>query len=188
MTDFTHLMFWVLVGHFVGDYLLQSKEMALTKTAKTGHGLSMCLLHCIAYSVAVSTAAVLVVYGLTLDIPLLSIYAILGVVFLSHFPIDRWSLADKWLKMIEGRQLDEVFKDAFKDATHLPNEFPPLPDGFANPTHPRVVVPVADKEFVADVATRQAFTALVYAVVDNTLHFLLMTAGFAALLYFGVIP
>jgi hypothetical protein len=107
------------------------------------------------------------------------------MVFATHYPIDRLGLADKWLKMIHGRQLDEVFKEAFSDSTYLPSNF-----DSSTRINGKVVktTPPADKEFVADVATRQAFTALVYAVVDNTLHFLLMTAGFAALLHWGVIP
>jgi hypothetical protein len=150
--DFTHLMFWVIVGHFVGDYLLQSKHMALTKSAPGWRGFCTCLHHCFWYTMAVANVACIAVPGFSPD----SRLAIVGMVFLTHFPIDRWGLADKWLKMIHGRQLDEVFKEA--------DTLPKRPD------------------YVADVATRQSFTALVYAVVDNLLHFLLMTAGFAALL------
>lgn len=167
----THLMFWVLVGHFVGDYLLQTKAMALTKTAKNLDGWTLCLSHCLLYSLSVTVAAFFALGG----VPAVSAYAIFGMVFVTHLPIDRWSLADKYLRLIGGRQLDEVFKEA---TIAGPPSFPWKEKEFL----------LADKAHVADVATRQAFTALVYAVVDNTLHFLLMTAGFAAFLYGGVIP
>lgn len=175
MTDFTHLMFWVLVGHFVGDYLLQSKQKALTKSVPGWTGLAACLLHCGWYTLAVCTAACLAM-GNFWTLEPSSKWWMMLMVFATHFPIDRWSLADKWLKMIHGRQLDEVFKEATSTSN--------VPSVAWQGTE----YLLADKTNVANVATRQAFTALVYAVVDNTLHFLLMAAGFAALLYWGVLP
>jgi len=175
MHELTHLMFWVLVGHLVGDYLLQDKRMALTKGAKTLEGVIVCLMHCILYSAAVTVAACL---ALSCTDPT-RILIINCMVFLTHFPIDRWSLADKYLKLIRGRQLDEVFKEI---PTHTGSSIKP------SIKWRDTEYLLADKAHVADVATRQAFTALVYAVADNTLHFLLMTAGFAALLHLGVLP
>lgn len=172
----TYLMFWVLVGHFVGDYLLQTKTMALTKTQR----LDTCLAHCLLYTLAVTiTASIAISACGPLVHPVRATLCMLAMVFLSHFPIDRWSLADKYLKLIHGRQLDEVYKELppvqlLKVAYGAARDLPP---GTTN---------MADKAYVVDVATRQSFTALVYAVVDNTLHFLLMVGGFALLMRFGV--
>ena len=42
-----------LIGHLVGDYLLQNDWMALNKKAMTFRGWLACLIHCFLYSVAV---------------------------------------------------------------------------------------------------------------------------------------
>lgn len=177
----THLMFWVLVGHFVGDYLFQSKHMALSKGNKGWSGITTCVTHCTLYALAVTTAAGAYLWGWTGPWGTKA-WLVWCVVFLTHFPIDRWSLADKWLKVIGGRQLDEIFKEAVAAGNIHPDQSH-AGYSLASHNHPSL----ADRQLVADFTTRQSFTALVYAVVDNTLHFLLMTAGFATLLYFGVI-
>lgn len=61
------------------------------------------------------------------------------LVFLSHYPIDRWSLASKWLKLIGGRTFMEAYESKEKY-----------------------------REF--DVA----FSCIVYAVADNTMHLVLL--------------
>ena len=170
MADLTHLMFWAVIGHLVGDYLLQNKWMALNKNEKGWYGIGICTAHSLIYSIAVTLVVGIYLWGFA---PYgIRVWAILTMVFLTHYPIDRWSLADKWLKLIRGRQLDEVFKEA--DLRHL--------NGMALPNPPGHMTQVAN------VATQQSFTALAYAVADNTTHFLLMTAGFAALLNLGVLP
>ncbi len=65
---------------------------------------------------------------------------------MSHFPIDRWSLAGKWLQLIKGRD--------FFAAYHSKAEFHEID---------------------------LSFSTIVYVVVDNTFHLLLMAAIF---LYF----
>ncbi len=117
----------ILLGHLVGDYILQGRKMALAKSKKGHKGLLWCLLHCSIYT------AVMCLFLWTYN-PL-----IIVLVFLSHFPIDRWSLANKWLQ----------FKDAhtFIDAYQSTEKYREL-----------------------DIA----FSALVYTVVDNTFHLLLL--------------
>jgi hypothetical protein len=89
----------IVLGHLAGDYLFQSKKMALYKSRPGWEGAKWCLLHCLIYT------AVICVFLWTAN-PL-----IVGLVFLSHYPIDRWSLASKWLKMIRGR---DFLKDYVK--------------------------------------------------------------------------
>ena len=64
---------------------------------------------------------------------------IILLVFLSHFPLDRWSLASKWLKLIRGRDFIQAY---------LKKEGP----------------------WEIDLS----FACLVYAVVDNTMHLILL--------------
>jgi hypothetical protein len=117
----------MLLGHLVGDYLLQPKKMAIEKSAKGWPGWLWCLAHCILYTTTVCmfcwTAKPLVIF----------------LVFLSHFPIDRWSLADHWLRFIGGRTLRAAY-----ESTSVYREI------------------------------EISFACLVYAVADNTMHFILL--------------
>jgi len=117
----------IILGHLVGDYLLQSKAMALEKSAKGFNGILWCTLHSLIYTASVC------LFLWTLN-PL-----IIGLVFLSHWPIDRWSLASKWLKLIRGRNFVEAFNS---------------------------------REEYRDIDL--AFSCLVYVVVDNTMHLILL--------------
>ncbi len=117
----------IILGHLAGDYLLQSKSMALQKASGGARGFWWCTLHCLIY-------AVVVCLFLWTANPLIG-----ALVFLSHWPIDRWSLASHWLKMIKGRDFI---------AAHLSQE----------------------KFKEVDLV----FSCLVYVVVDNTLHLILL--------------
>jgi len=163
VADLTHLMFWAVLGHFIGDYLLQNKWM-LSKSEKGTWGALVCIIHSFIYSLAVTLVVSLYFYGSLLNSlrgPL-----VLTMVFLTHYPIDRWSLATKWLKWIKGRRLDR-FDDMYQESY----------SGYLS----RV-------SNVSNIATQQAFAAIVYTIADNTTHILLMIAGFATLLYYGMLP
>lgn len=89
----TELFVALLFGHLAGDYLLQSKRMALKKAEPGLAGLGWCICHCVIYSATVTcflAAADLRVFVL---------------VFFAHFLPDRWTLASKWLKLIGGRDI-----------------------------------------------------------------------------------
>ncbi|MCX6779101.1 MAG: DUF3307 domain-containing protein [Candidatus Magasanikbacteria bacterium] len=81
----------IFLGHLVGDYFLQNKKMAWMKSERSWTGFWWCTLHCLIYTLSVC------LFLWTID-PL-----IITLVFLSHWPIDRWSLANYWLKLIGGR-------------------------------------------------------------------------------------
>jgi len=85
------------LGHLVGDYLLQNVWMAKTKTQKTKAGLAAAIIHCLLYTLAVG----LICWNFT---PLF-----IALVFASHYPIDRWSLGTKWLRLIRGRDIEEAY-------------------------------------------------------------------------------
>jgi len=164
VTDLTHLMFWAVIGHLVGDYLLQNKWMALNKNEKGWYGIGVCVTHSLIYSIAVALVVGIYLWGFA---PYgVRVWAVVTMVFLTHYPIDRWSLADKWLKWIKGRRLDKfdsMYQESYSGYLSRPSN-------------------------VSSIATQQAFAAIVYTIADNTTHILLMVAGFAALLYFGVLP
>lgn len=117
----------LVLGHLVGDYLLQPKKMAIEKQNKGWSGLLWCLLHCLIYTLAIC------LFTSTVE-PLK-----IGLIFLSHFPIDRWSLAGKWLDFIKGRN----FMTAYESRSRYHE-------------------------------IDLAFSAIVYTIVDNTGHILLM--------------
>ncbi|HAM88446.1 MAG: hypothetical protein US83_C0004G0061 [Candidatus Falkowbacteria bacterium GW2011_GWC2_38_22] len=92
----------IMMGSWLGDYLTQSRLMALTKSEKSFRGVTICFLHCAIYTVSVC-----------LFLQRFDLYTV-GVIFLSHFPIDYWSLGQKWLDMIKGRNIVKAFNSADK--------------------------------------------------------------------------
>lgn len=129
---FAELFILALLGHLIGDFLLQSKKMALGKSVKGWGGFWTCTFHVFTYTMSVATllsAASHVTFWCGLFI------------FIPHWIIDRWSLASVWLKAMRGRTFEAAYssKDSYR-------------------------------EF--DIA----FTAIVYTVVDNTLHLLSLWA------------
>jgi hypothetical protein len=77
----------LLLGHLVGDYLLQTNKMATTKKDKGIYGFLACFIHCLLYTLAI---CVFVGYWSWLGIAL---------VFLSHWIVDRY----KWLHYIHTK-------------------------------------------------------------------------------------
>jgi len=94
----------MILGHLAGDYLLQNRAMMLRKTENSLTGQFWCALHCLFY-----TFSVCLFLGTTDPI-------MAAAVFLSHWPIDRWSLAAKWMKAIQSRQPGIVYKNKEIDA------------------------------------------------------------------------
>lgn len=117
----------IVLGHLAGDYLFQSKSMALLKSQTGWQGAKWCLIHCLIYTASVC------LFLWTVN-PL-----VVGLVFLSHYPIERWSLGAKWLKLIRGRDFLQAY---------------------------------VKKEPGWEIDL--AFSCLVYAVVDNTMHLILL--------------
>lgn len=92
-------MFGMLLGHFVGDYLLQNNWIALNKHRFDCLGWLTCTVHCLLYTSAVCY------YMKEWDI-----YWILCV-FLSHFIIDKFGLPELYLQLIRGRSLKRFIKN-----------------------------------------------------------------------------
>jgi len=120
----------IMIGHLIGDYLLQPKEMAIRKSEKGWCGLLWCLFHCLIYTAAICITT-------QTFRPLFIV-----LIFLSHFPVDRWSLGYLWLKIIKGRDFE------------------------------------GREEGLRERTISLSFSAVVYTVVDNTIHLLLLILVF----------
>lgn len=129
-------MFELLLGHMVGDYLLQNNWMALNKHKSTLIGWATCTTHCSLYTVAVCVFT----GGWLTHWP--------WVVFASHLLIDKFSLGEVYLRLVGGRSVTHYLQ------------------------HPNNV------EWGPMAEVQAGFTAFVYAVVDNTLHLLVMYVGY----------
>lgn len=89
---------FAFLGHLVGDYLFQTKKMALNKSTPGSEGLWLCTLHVLIYTLSVC----LFVQNFAL------LFIIL--VFAPHWIIDRFSLATYWLKLIKGRTFEDAYR------------------------------------------------------------------------------
>lgn len=133
----------LLLGHLVGDYLFQTNWMACTKWQPGREGWQACLIHCAVYSSTVAGFLV-VILGLTgtLQIGFWLSIAAFGIVFLTHYPIDRTSFAKKILEW-KGNETPAVLS-------------------MKNSGSPKDILDVS-------------VWFLVYVVVDNTCHLVLMS-------------
>jgi hypothetical protein len=121
-----------MLGHFVGDYLFQNQWMATRKSLPGWPGHVACTVH-----VALYTLAVALFTGWH---PLF-----LAAVAIPHWLIDRWSLANYWLRFKNGYGMHEVWKEAPLCAHPAPGE-------------------------LQQNVWKVAFAAPVYIFNDNTLH------------------
>jgi len=135
MNDFFAML---IFGHLIGDYIFQNKWMALRKT----ENIFICIIHCVIYTISVAITTWPYLHG----------WRWISLIFLSHFLIDRWSLAEKWLELINGRSLRDFLLCRKDNAPEVTNR-------------------------VAYYILRGGFTALVYTVVDNALHLIVMWYG-----------
>lgn len=135
----------LILGHLVGDYLFQNKWMAMNKDSSN----LKCFVHCSIYTITVLMFTA-VFWHSYMDFTKWAV-----VVFLSHFIVDRFSLADKWLDLINGRSLRDFMENG----------------------HNNIPASLNCIEYMNYHSLRGGFTALVYAVADNTMHLLLMWGG-----------
>ena len=88
-------IFRLILGHLVGDYVLQNHWMALNKKEEW----LPCIVHCLVYTGAVClfTAPELFAWKWHIFVPAIVL------IFLSHFVLDRTNIIDKYLDLIGGR-------------------------------------------------------------------------------------
>lgn len=90
----------MVLGNFIGDYFFQSREMAKNKSQKGRTGTLWCTIHCIIYTLV-----------MCLFLENFNPF-FMGLIFLSHYPIDRYSLVYHWLKFVN--------KGNFPDGSQIP--------------------------------------------------------------------
>ncbi len=140
----SHYFISLLFGHLLGDFVFQNQWMAMNKSASSWK----CLVHCVIYTACVELTA-------WADISPAHRFWFPLFIFVTHFPIDRWSLADQWLLEINGRSLKGFIANGHKQ---IPNDL------------------AADERLNYQIL-RGSFAGVVYTAVDNTFHFILMYYG-----------
>jgi hypothetical protein len=137
------MMFQLLLGHLAGDFLLQNEWMALNKAKNTKTGWLAALVHCILYTLAVC------LFMWNFD------WYWMIAVFLTHFPIDKFGLAEIYMHYIKGKGMkDYVHKhDWSQNLVTLKQDVPPL-----------------NRYDMLE----GGFTAIVYTITDNSMHLILM--------------
>ena len=143
------MWFEMVLGHLLGDYLLQNEWMALNKSKYNLNGWLAAFIHCILYTLAVC------LFMMNFDL----IWIV--VVFLSHFPIDKFSLAEKYMHYIKGKGMKDYVK---KDISIWDIETQGL----------RHMVSQTKQPLNRYDALEGGFTAYVYALTDNSMHLILM--------------
>lgn len=96
MKTIVELLLLAMIGHLVGDYLLQSFKMAKIKSQKGLTGAGWCTLHVLIYTASVCAFIESADPWVALSI------------FVPHWIIDRWSLGEFWLKLIKGRNMEKI--------------------------------------------------------------------------------
>ena len=143
-------MFELLLGHLAGDYLLQNEWMAQNKSKNTLIGWLAALVHCIIYTLAVC----LFMQNFQ---PIWMV-----VVFLTHFPIDKFSLAEHYMHYIKRKSLYDYIYNGFHEEPFPQN--PPIPKQQTRVNRVDVLV--------------GGFSAVVYTITDNTMHLILMWGAY----------
>lgn len=137
------MWFEMVLGHLVGDYLVQNQWMALNKSKNTWTGWLAAIVHCVIYTAMVTTA----IHNWDL--------LWIVIVFFSHFFIDKFSLAEKYMHYVKGFGMKdyvkkELFCEKVKAKSNI-NRYDVLEGGF---------------------------TSLVYTVTDNTMHIIIMYVAY----------
>lgn len=98
----------MLLGHLVGDYLLQNDWMALGKSKHDGMGWLTCIVHCLLYTLAVCT--------------IMWQWSVMWfvIVFLSHFIIDKFGIPEMYLRFINGRSIGKFIENT-ENAVYTPH-------------------------------------------------------------------
>lgn len=145
------MMFRMLLGHLLGDYLLQNEWMAMNKSKNTWVGWTAAILHCMLYTWAVC----LFMWNFQL------IWFV--AVFCSHFFIDKFSLAEKYMHYLKGKGMKDYVK---KD-----QEYDMETTGL-KPISKEMID--RNRKLNRYDMLEGGFTSIVYTATDNSLHLILM--------------
>ncbi len=99
MTIFT----WLVLGHLIGDWMLQNDWMARDKRGRWWS--NQCIIHCLVYSITILVVAWLSSgRALTLE----QVYLLFSIIFFSHWLIDGFNLASHWGRIVNQTQNESV--------------------------------------------------------------------------------
>lgn len=139
----------ILFGHLVGDFIFQNKYLAVKKGASNW--------------IAVAHVSIYTFF-LCLFTTFQWKWALF--VFVSHIAIDRFSLSDKWLKLIKGRDLPDFYYNGHFD---IPIEkITPNQNYFEF----KLEQGLHEQHRLNYQILRGSFHSIVYTVVDATFHLL----------------
>jgi hypothetical protein len=96
-------MYDLLLGHWIGDYILQTHEIATNKSKPDAKGFWACTIHCILYTISVMICLLPLFTSSTVFL------ASIALVYISHYFIDRYSVAYKIMEMKGGPAISEPF-------------------------------------------------------------------------------
>jgi hypothetical protein len=146
----------LIVGHLIGDFVLQNDWMARNKSKPGLHGWWACFIHCWLYAAAVATCVVQ--GGWETPEPYTgwqTWFCALGIAFATHLPIDRWGWAGRWMRFFRQTLPDKL-------------------DSVVVPVETSQYEPWRARNVALYVGPRQYFWAPVYIGVANGMHLLLM--------------
>jgi hypothetical protein len=158
-----NLFIQLLFGHFVGDFFLQNKQTAVKK----GGSYSIALAHVAIYTLAIM--AFTLPYGTVgtgYFVKHINQYLLFWscATFIPHFIIDRFSLADVWLRLIDGRALGDFLWNGNNNIpAYLPKE--------------KIVTELTTDNELNYLILRGGFSCIVYVVVDNIAHLMCLWYG-----------
>ncbi len=141
------LVLRMLFGHLIGDYLLQSSNMALRKK----QSIKWAAAHCFVWTLSVCVVMMPELFRLPLwSISGMSVTSAFFLIWLSHFMLDygwgsKFGIVDRWLHLVDSRSFDKAIQYC-NDSEHTDIE----------------------KQFMI------AFTAIVQTVADNALHLIFL--------------
>ena len=103
------MWFQLLLGHLVGDYLLQNQWMALNKSKNTWIGWLSATVHCLLYTLAVC----LFMWNFQ--------FIWIIAVFFSHFFIDKFGLGEVYMIYIKRCGLQDYIYDVNRNSYYQDN-------------------------------------------------------------------
>ena len=95
-------MFELLLGHILGDYFFQTHKMATNKTLPGKIGFDACFEHCIIYSLCTISCLLFIIPNNVI------LWSFIGI-FVSHWFIDRYGLAYKYMQWKGGPDFTNPF-------------------------------------------------------------------------------
>lgn len=95
----SHVLFALILGHLIGDFLFQTDSMAKNKATSTFH----CIRHAVEYTTCVVITLSFIGGAMLSEEGWIKLIVL---IFLTHFPIDRWSIGKLWCTEVKGMKVD----------------------------------------------------------------------------------